>query len=144
MPGPHTLADYVPCRYHHWTRDPARLLHEVTHALDTAGGAYALTLTSGAHLVAPLAIDTDRVWALVPAASAAGLDDIAATAGLRRVEEGETVTLFVARGRSPLLFRRRVDDYWVASDVQLYLDLWAWPRRGKEQARHLRVERLGY
>ncbi len=48
------------------------------------------------------------------------------------------------RERSPLLFRQRVHDAWVASDVQLYRDLWAWPRRGREQAAHLRAERLTF
>jgi len=47
-------------------------------------------------------------------------------------------------GSAPLLFRQRVHDAWVASDVQLYRDLWAWPRRGREQAAHLRAERLTF
>ena len=54
------------------------------------------------------------------------------------------MSFLVTRERSPLLFRRRIGECWVASDVQLYLDLFSWPARGKEQARHLRAERLPY
>ena len=111
-------------------------------ALAGHGIEYALTLGSGAQLVAPYGTEVGHVWALAPAN--APIEDAARAAGLRPVEEGESVTLLATRDRSPLLFRRQVDDLWVASDVQLYLDLWAWPQRGKEQARHLRAERLGY
>lgn len=140
----HALAEYEAHRFHRWTRDPAELLGDVTRALASLDVEHALTLGSGARFVAPHATDADRVWLLMPASAAARLDDFASAADLRRVDEGETVTAFLTRERSPLLFRREVQGFWVASDVQLYLDLWAWPQRGKEQARHLRTERLGY
>lgn len=57
---------------------------------------------------------------------------------------GENVTFFATLDGSPLMFRQQIGDACVASDVQLYLDLWAWPMRGKEQAIHLRKERLAY
>jgi len=33
--------------------------------------------------------------------------------------------------------KRRLGGLWVASDVQLYLDLYDYPVRGREQAEHL-------
>jgi hypothetical protein len=48
------------------------------------------------------------------------------------------------RKRSPLMFQRRIDGVQVVSDIQLYLDLFAWPQRGKEQAQHLRAQRLQF
>ncbi len=57
---------------------------------------------------------------------------------------GANVILLVPKDCGPLLFKRRVKSAWVVSDVQFYLDLMAWPRRGKEQARHLRETRMAY
>lgn len=140
----HSLAEYEARRFHRWAREPDELLHAATEALAGAGVEHALTLGSGARLVAPYGTDAGRAWVLVPTGAAGRLDGMARAGDLRPVEEGEAVTFLITRERSPLLFRRQVHGFWVASDVQLYLDLWAWPLRGKEQARHLRAERLGY
>ena len=139
-----SLAQYEARRFHRWVRDPEDLLHSITDALVDAGIEHALTLSSGARLVAPYGTDAERAWVLVPAGASTRLDEIAGVIDLRPVDEGEVVTFWVTRDRSPLLFRREVQGLWVASDVQLYLDLWVWPQRGKEQARHLRAERLGF
>lgn len=140
----HSLATYEAQRFHRWARDPVGILHSLGTALADADIPYALTLESGARLVAPYATASERVWILVPARAAQHLGVLASEIGLQPVEEGETVTFLVSRETSSFLFRRQVDGVWVASDVQLYLDLWAWPQRGKEQARHLRTERLGF
>src|SRR5581483_9668472 len=125
-----------------WVRHPANLLQAVTDVLAASGIEYALTLGSGARLVAPYATDAERAWVLVPPDPSGRLDEIARASDLQPVEEGEVVTFLVTRERSPLLFRRQTQGLWVVSNVQLYLDLWAWPRRGKGQPRHLRAERL--
>src|SRR5205823_164419 len=103
---------------------------------------HALTLTAGALRVAPFATDLERLTILVD--DPRKLDYVASSADIQAVEEGENVTFLATGERWPLLFRRRVDEIWVASDVQLYLDLWASSGRGMEQARHLRTERLGF
>jgi len=140
----HSLAEYEARRFHRWARKPLELLHATTDALAGAGIEHALTLGSGAQLVAPYGTDPERVWILVPAGADRLLEESARASGLLPVEEGEAVTFLVTRERSPFLFRRQVHGFWVASDVQLYLDLWAWSQRGRDQARHLRAERLGY
>ena len=140
----HSLADYAVRRFHRWTRDPRAFAQVFANALESAGVEYALTLSSGVELVAPYATGSSRFWALVSSSTASRLDNIAQEAGLQSVDEGESVNLLETEERSPLLFRRQVGDLWVASDIQLYLDLWAWPQRGKEQARHLRAERMEF
>jgi len=105
---------------------------------------YALTLDTGAMLVAPYVTGSDRLHIIVPETASSSLAAVAHRANLQEVDEGESVVFWVSRDRSPLLFTQTVDGYCVASDVQLYLDLWGWPRRGKGQAQHLRTERLGY
>jgi len=37
---------------------------------------------------------------------------------------------------------QEVEDLWVVSDIQLYLDLYGYPVRGREQAEHLYGKRL--
>ena len=130
--------------FHRWARESVEPLRAVAGALADLGVEHALTLGSGARLVAPYGTDAERAWVLVPAGAAGRLEGMARASDLLPVEEGEAVTFLITRERSPLLFRRQVQGFWVASDVQLYLDLWAWPQRGKDQARHLRAERLGY
>jgi hypothetical protein len=140
----HSLATYEAHRFHRWTRQPHEGLPKVADALASLGVEYALTLSSGAQLVAPHVTDAGQAWILVPASAMERLDEVARASDLQPVDEGENVTFLLTRERSPLLFRREMQGLCVASDVQLYLDLWAWPRRGREQARHLRAERLDY
>lgn len=140
----HSLATYAALQFHRWTRRETQRQEAVTGALDEAGIEYALTLGAGADLVAPHGTASDHLWLLVPVTQSLHLEAAAAAAGLRRVEEGENVTVLRSHQHAPLMFRRKVGDAWVASDVQLYLDLSAWPRRGKELAQQLRRERLGF
>lgn len=140
----HTLTEYTTQHFHRWFREPLELTLAVTGAFEEAGIEHALTLSSGAQFVAPYASGAESVWLLVSARSTGMLGEAASAIGLQPVEEGEAVTFLISEQRSPLLFRRDVQGMWVASDVQLYLDLWAWPKRGREQARHLRAERIGY
>jgi hypothetical protein len=92
--------------------------------------------------VAPFATASEQLSILV--APSIDLARLATSAGLRSVEEGANVSFLISNERSPFMFRQNLHDAWVASNVQLYLDLFSSPARGREQARHLRIERLGY
>jgi hypothetical protein len=140
----YSLGRYEHVRYHRWAQSQADLLDIVLPAFTANDVEYALTLETGGSLIAPYATPGDRAWIIVPSAVRGRLEDVAAQAGLRRVDEGDRVTFLVARERAPLLFCRQIEGVWVASDVQIYLDLHSWPMRGQEQARHLRAERLPY
>ena len=114
----------------------------MTRALEEQAIDYALTLTSGAELVAPFATATDRLSVVVPLGT--DLAALAQTTRLKSVEDGANIAFLLPRSRTPLMLRQRLDDAWVASDVQLYLDLFSLPARGKEQAKHLRAARLKF
>jgi hypothetical protein len=129
-------------RYYRWTQSPKALLELVGAALEGGGVEYALTLAAGAALVAPFATSVERLTFIIP--ESVPLPEIAEAAKLRPVEDGENIAFLVTRERAPLLFRQRLGDVWVASAIQLYLDLYAWPQRGREQAQHLRSERLPF
>lgn len=128
--------------YHRWAQSFDSLRQVVAEKIEEHGEDYALTLASGAQLVAPFATGVDRLHLIVPAT--ARVDVVAKDAGLKAADDGANVIFMITREYSPLLLRRRLDGVWVASDVQLYLDLQNWPARGKEQAEHLRKERLNY
>lgn len=138
----HSLQEYRAHGYYAWSQSLPRLRASIGSVLDEMGTPYALTLTSGAELSAPFTTSVETLSILLP--KAAPLEEIAERAKLKPVNDGANVTLLLSSSRSPLLCRRKIDDVWVASNIQLYLDLFASPARGKEQAQHLRRERLSF
>jgi hypothetical protein len=128
--------------FYTWSRQYDSLRDKVTQLLESSGIPYALTAVSGATLVAPYVTGVDTLVLLAPR----GRETTDAIEGgsFERAESGANVLILPVANRSPLLFTQEVDGKKVASDVQLYLDLSAWPERGPDQARHLRAERLGY
>lgn len=138
----YSLKEYQVQGYYAWSQSLPRLRTSVGAVLEEMEIPYALTLSSGAELSAPFATRVETLALLLP--QEAPIANIAERAKLKPVEEGANVLLFLTSGKAPLMNRRKVEDVWVASDIQLYLDLCASPARGKEQAMHLRRERLAY
>jgi len=107
-------------------------------------GRYALTLHAGASLVAPfskfhevhiyvessgLREETERVWKHA-------LD-------LQPVQTGGNVYLTWPYYQEGAFYgSRNINGVWIASDIQLYLDLYNYPIRGREQAEYLMRTRL--
>jgi hypothetical protein len=106
---------------------------------------WAVTLEHGAEAYAPLLTKLPSVLTvLIPEESAFDLRQAAQESGYREVPSGENLRVLATGERSSLLGRQKFGKLWVASPIQLYLDLHSWPRRGKEQAEHLRKERIGF
>jgi hypothetical protein len=109
-------------------------------------GRYALTLHAGASLVAPfsefhevhiyidssaLRDETERQWT--------------EALGLRPVEAGGNVYLTWPYYKEGAFYgRRNINGVWVASDIQLFVDLYNYPVRGREQAEYLMRNRLAH
>ena len=139
----HSLEDYESHPLHVVAGSPEERERIVLELLESCQVEYALTLEAGAMRVAPHGTGVGVLSVLVPA----DLDWEEITRGtrLKPVQDGaNTILMAPRRGTAPLMGRREIEGVWVASDVQLYLDLWNWPRRGREQAKHLRTERLPY
>jgi hypothetical protein len=94
---------------------------------------WALTLQAGASLLAPHA-DFDVIHVYVKTRS---LQAIAAEKGWEITPSGRLCLLAPRYQESAWFQRRMVNDVPVVSPVQLALDLWNYPVRGREQARHL-------
>ena len=66
------------------------------------------------------------------------------TITLRRVGEGANLIVLASKSAGELQFRERVDGAWLASPIQIYLDLLRGEGRSKEMAEHFRKERIGF
>ena len=60
------------------------------------------------------------------------------------VDRGANLAVIEVKSSDELLFRDLVDGVWLASPVQVYLDLLRGEGRAKEMAKHLRQERIGF
>ena len=127
---------------HLLARSPQQLLAKLGENLDDRVVDYAITGAAAASLVAPFvtALPVVDVWA---SASADPKEWFGAVGG-EPVESGQNIVLMQAKYDSPLAFRERVDGLSVANRFRVYADLLGDPRRGAEQAKHLRSEVIGF
>ncbi len=121
---------------------PRQLIRDVGHALADAGLDYALTGAAAGTLVAPFITAVPIVEAWVAAAAAP--EELLAAAGATPAAQGHNLVFLQAKDDAPLAFRMQADEMWVANRFRLYADLRRDPRRGREQADHLRREMIGF
>jgi hypothetical protein len=121
---------------------PQQLIEELGGNLGRSGIDYALTGAAAASLVAPFitAIPVVDVWVTATAAP----EELYDAAQADQVTDGQNVVFLQAKDDTPLAFREQVKDLWVANRFRLYADLRGDPRRGREQADHLRQEVIGF
>lgn len=119
-----------------------QLIGELCPGLERHGIRYALTGAAAASLVAPFitAVPVTEVWVMATAAPV----DLLEAAGADPVADGHNVVFLQAKDDTPLAFREQAAGVWVASRFRVYADLRRDPRRGREQADHLRQEVIGF
>lgn len=123
-------------------QNPRQLIDELGQGLDRSGTGYALTGAAAATLVAPFitAVPVAEVWVTATAAP----ERLCEAVGAEPVADGPNVVFLQARDDTPLTFREQASGLWLASRFRLYADLRQSPRRGREQADHLRQEVIGF
>ena len=121
---------------------PAQLMHELGSGLGHHGIDYALTGAAAGSLVAPFitAVPVVEVWVQATAAP----EELCEAAGAEPVTDGPNVVFLQAKDDAPLAFREQADGLSVVNRFRLYADLRQDPRRGREQADHLRQEVIGF
>ncbi len=121
---------------------PQQLIRAVGTNLESRGIDYALTGAAAASLVAPFvtAVPVVDVWVTARAAP----DELYAGAKADRVTEGQNIVFLQSKDDTPLAFREKTDGLWLCNRFRLYGDLRRDPRRGREQAEHLRKEVIGF
>lgn len=132
-------------RTYDWTRSPSVAFHApmgdasrfVTRmARQWTGSRWALTLQAGAARVAPLAT-WDRVHVYVDAKDGSALVRMGEDHGWEPADDGRLVLMRPYYRTSVWHGLRIIGGAPVVSDLQLALDLWHYPLRGREQAEHL-------
>ena len=118
------------------------LLARVGEVFDAHNAGYAISYEAAAQQYAPFlsSISQVRVRLLMGANADAAIADL----GARVVNEGANLTIVEAKTLGELLFREKVGRIWLASPVQVYLDLLRGEGRSKEMAEHLRKERINF
>jgi hypothetical protein len=121
---------------------PRQLAVEIGGKLASRGLDYALTGAAAAGLIAPFvtAVPVTEVW--VTARAMAG--SLPEAAGGEPADSGYNVVFWQARDDTPLAFRDQVAGLWLANRFRVYADLRRDPRRGPDQAAHLRQEVIGF
>ena len=123
-------------------QSPQQLVKKLGASLGDKGIDYAVTGAAAASLVAPFVTAVPVVEAWVTATTAP--DDLFAAARADRVTDGQNVVFLQAKNDTPLAFREKAKGLWVANRFRIYADLRRDPRRGREQAEHLRREVIGF
>lgn len=103
---------------------------------------YALTEQSAAQTYAPFLTSVSRVTCRLTFSHLK--DELYAELEARPVNEGANLGVIETRSHGEFLFREQVGPLWLASPVQVYLDLLRSGGRGKEMAEYLRQERIGF
>lgn len=125
--------------YFSFARSFEEFLANLRKASLKKGFEYALTLHSGAALVAPYVRFTDvHLYVKGPIESWIKMLD------LKPVEFGGTVHLMIPYDEGVFYNNQVTKNVSVACNTQLYIDNYSYPARGREQAEFLRKERMGF
>lgn len=118
------------------------LVDRIGQALDKHGAGYAISHEAAAQRYAPFLSGISHVRCRLQPGSSAS--DALAELDARPVTEGANLAIVEVKSRGELLFRERVGNVWLATPIQVYLDLLGGEGRAKEMAEHLRKERVGF
>jgi DNA-binding IscR family transcriptional regulator len=123
-------------------RDSRAMGTAISQDLNDAGISHAITGAAAALRLAPFvtAVTVTDVWV----AEEHDLEALTRAARAETVTEGNNVIFRSARDDVPLAFRERHDGTWLADPLRVFLDVRNDPRRGREQAAHLRTEVIGF
>lgn len=118
------------------------MLEHVARVFDRHQVGYAVSQEAAAQLYAPFlsSVPQVRTRVLPSSAAEAAIGDL----GARAVDEGANLSTINVKSSGELLFRERAGNVWLASPIQVYLDLQRGEGRAKEMAEHLRKERIGF
>lgn len=116
------------------------LMQRLDRACAATGVSYAVTGEAAAQVYAPYMSSISRLQCRMLAGAPA--DAALRELGARPVTEGWNLSVILVETEEDLLFRQRGPSAWLASPLQVYLDLLQGSGRSPEMAAHLRQERL--
>ena len=138
----YTMAHHTAMAYYSFERDPERVMARVASLAKEHRWRYAFTSFAAASLVAPFVRGVGVVPWYIEDETAAEL--WVQALDLRPVEHGANVLLRCPYDVGVFAHLQTVQGMTLVGNIQLYLDLYSDPARGREQAEFLRKERIGF
>jgi hypothetical protein len=127
-------------RYFCLAKGPEEIIDKLTAAQIPDDILYALGLHAGANLVSPYATYNEVHIYIQNRSTIRWFRD---KLKLREAEKGANLIFLLPYYKHSVFYdMQRIRNWWVVSDLQLYLDLHNYPIRGREQAEHLYKKRL--
>ena len=128
--------------YYSLERDPAQIMARVAATASLRRWRYAVTSFAAASMVAPFVRGVGTVAWYVQYAAA--IEPWVKALDLRPVEAGPNVVLLVPYDEGVFYRTQTVNDVTLVGNIQMYLELYNNPARGREQAEFLRQEKIGF
>lgn len=128
--------------FYSFEKSPADLMKTISQVAQHSNLRYAFTLHSGASLVAPFVRGVAMTYFYI--GSREDLDTWIKALDLRVVESGGNVHILVPYDKGVFYNTQAIRQMQVVGNIQLYLDLYNYPTRGREQAEFLRAQKIGF
>ncbi|MCK4617512.1 hypothetical protein KAT45_01285 [Candidatus Aerophobetes bacterium] len=123
-------------------RNRGKLIKRVVRISEDKELEYALTLLSGASLIAPFIRGISSLQMYVT--DSKNLSKWVSLLDLRPAESGSNISMYVPYDEGVFDKTQEIDDIRIVGNIQLYLDLYNYPARGREQAEFLRREKIKF
>ncbi len=128
--------------YYSFERNRGKLIKRVVRISEDKELEYALTLLSGASLIAPFIRGISTLQMYVT--DSENLSKWVSLLDLRPAESGSNISMYVPYDEGVFDKTQEIDDIRIVGNIQLYLDLYNYPARGREQAEFLRREKIKF
>jgi hypothetical protein len=121
---------------------PEALADEIARVCERHDTEYVITQEMAAQRYTPFLSRVSQVVCRMAVGRAA--ENAVSELGARVVSEGANLMIIETKSQGEFLFRERLNHVWLASPVQVYLDLMCGHGRAEEMANFLRRERIGF
>jgi len=128
--------------YYSFEQNLEKLIKKVLQIGKDKSLEYTLTLLSGASLVAPFIRGISSLQMYI--ADSEALSKWVRLLDLRPVESGSNISMYIPYDEGVFYKTQKVNGIKIASNIQLYLDLYSYPARGREQAEFLRRSKIKF
>ena len=127
-------------KYFCLAKGPSEILENLRRIRIPRDAKYSIGLQAGANLIAPHSVYNEVHIYLKDHVH---LDHFVKAMDLEEAEQGANLIFLNPYYKHSVFYDcQEVGDLWVVSELQLYLDLFHYPLRGREQAEHLYEKRL--
>lgn len=118
------------------------LVDEIARVCEMHDAKYVITQEAAAQRYAPFLSTISQIVCRMALGRAA--EEAVGELGARVVSEGANLMVIETNSQGEFLFKEHFEHVWLASPVQVYLDLMCGQGRAEEMAEHLRRERIGF